>query len=282
MSAVLNLQKNIITGNKSITELLREALFIATKLNLEDFKSWLNNELKGYDDTTYVSDYRKLHTSLKFRNPYHGWQPALINNAEIAEIVNNMNVQQPISEIEYLCQHEDDEFQTNISDHQKAMLMKIFRTDNMPAQFVSKVQLIGIIEHVKTLLLEWALKLEQEGILGDEYMTFTSSEKEKAKETIHIENFNGVMGDVKHLGNLSTGNNASNVSNITIIHNKIDQLIEELKKLDFSNKQELIAELQNNQNDSSKLTATLGKLLTRASEISGVVPFIKEILGNIL
>lgn len=281
MSAVLMLQKNIITGNKSITELLREALFIATKLNLKDFRTWLNNELKGYDHETPVADYRKLHTSLKFHNPYQGWISAIIENVELTQVINYINIKQPISEIEYLCSCETDNFKMDISDHQTKMLMETFNTDFEPRQVISKVQLVGIIEHVKTLLLEWALKLEQEGILGDDNMAFTPHEKEKAKETIHIENFNGVMGDVEHLGNLSTGDHANNKSNITITNNKIDQLIQELRKLEFSNKQELIAELQANQNDSSKLTATLGKLLTKASEISTVVPYIKEILGSI-
>lgn len=281
MSAVLMLQKNIITGNKSITELLREALFIATKLNLEDFKTWLNHELKGYDHDTHVAEYRKLHASLKFRNPYQGWIPALINDARLVEIINHIDIKQAISEIEYLCSCEGHEFQTNISDHQKKMLMETFSTDFEPAQFISKVQLVGITEHVKTLLLEWALKLEQEGILGDDNMAFTSHEKEKAKESIHIENFNGVMGDVEHLGNLSTGDNASNVANITVLNKKIDKLVEELEKSNFTNKKELISELKENRNDSSKLTETLGKLLSRASEISTVVPFVKEVLGSL-
>ena len=57
MSIVLDLQKHIIENKKTPTELLREALLISTKLKLYDFRDWIDNELKGYENKN-VPSYR--------------------------------------------------------------------------------------------------------------------------------------------------------------------------------------------------------------------------------
>lgn len=46
--AVIELQILCQDESKPITQLLRQALVIATKLDIEDFVDWCNNELKGY------------------------------------------------------------------------------------------------------------------------------------------------------------------------------------------------------------------------------------------
>jgi hypothetical protein len=61
------------------------------------------------------------------------------------------------------------------------------------------------------LLLEWTLKLEEDNILGNDDLIFSTEEKELAKN-IHIENFYGVMGEIDNIGNLSTGSNTINNS----------------------------------------------------------------------
>ena len=62
------------------------------------------------------------------------------------------------------------------------------------------------------MLLEWTLKLEEDNIFGNDDLFFSEAEKKSAKN-IHIENFNGVMGDVEKLGNMSTGANTKNIYN---------------------------------------------------------------------
>jgi hypothetical protein len=48
-----------------------------------------------------------------------------------------------------------------------------------PYRFISHNQLAGIVDTVRTIIVEWSLKLEAEGILGAG-MTFSESEKKKA------------------------------------------------------------------------------------------------------
>ena len=66
-------------------------------------------------------------------------------------------------------------------------------------RLASTSELAGILDTVRTTLLEWALKLEAEGILGDGVM-FSPEEKVKAQssQVINIEQFHGVLGDINH------------------------------------------------------------------------------------
>lgn len=280
MSIVIDLQKHIIENRKSITEILREALFIALKLKLNDFRDWINSELKGYDNDN-LPTYRILRSELKFFNPYHGWQPSTVADIKTDNLINTRKISQSISELENLVSSSESKNLTiGFNGHAQKAICDLFHTDCEPASFIGKTQIIGIIEQVKTILLEWSIKLEEEGILGDENMSFSTDETKKAQQNIHIENFNGVMGDVKSLGNVSTGDHNKNIATITNnLNEKIDELIRQIDTLDIANKNELIDEINENRDNKEKLTKTLGQLITRGSEISTIIPAIVSLLG---
>lgn len=148
------------------------------------------------------------------------------------------------------------------------------------AIFTHSSTLTGILEQVKTTLLEWSIKLQKEGIIGDDNMSFNQEEKEKAQKNIHIENFNGVLGDSAILGNVSTGDHNQNIATINnTLNTKIDMLIKEIENLPLSDKEEIIVEINENREDKSELTKILGNLLTRGSEVATVIPIIGALLG---
>jgi len=279
MSIVLDLQKHIIQNKKTSTELLREALLISSKLELYDFRDWINNELKGYEDKK-VPSYRILRSELKFYNPYYGWKSSLINDEELDKLINTQHIQQPISDLEHIISDSDsNELDILLYDQQKMMLMKVFNTDNEPSCFINKVQIDGIIEQVKTALLEWTIKLEENKILGDKNMSFSNEEKKKAQQNIHIENFNGVMGNIDNLGNLSTGDYNHNITTINnSINSKLNKLIEDISRLDIDDKEEIIREIENHRENKKQLTQILGNLITRGAEIATIAPAIGELI----
>jgi len=281
MSMVLDLQKHIISNEKTPTELLREALLISHKLKLDDFKNWIDNELKGYSSDDNISNYRILAGTLKFWNPYNGWIPAQYTNKKLEDFFSNLFIYQSIAELENLIQtSEDGTLNYPLSGSQSKELMKIFTTDLEPTIFLSLTQIVGIIEKVKTTLLEWTIELEENQILGDENMSFSNEEQDKAQKNIHIEKFYGVMGNVDNLGNLSTGDYNQNTTTINNnINSKINELIEKIDTLDIFDKSQIIQEIEENRDDKGKLTEILGQLMTRGSEIATVAPAIGELLG---
>src|SRR5258705_4398624 len=73
---VIQLQKEILSSEKSVTELLRTAKVIASKLDLNEILSWIESELNGYTVPKSVPDYRIANgVHLRVLNPYRGWCP---------------------------------------------------------------------------------------------------------------------------------------------------------------------------------------------------------------
>jgi len=283
MSIVLNLQKNIISDKANIKDLLREALLIASKLNLSDFQIWINNELKGYPNSRKVASYRIISGEVKFFNPYHGWQsiPADITGLLEETSANTLYLNQSIAEIEDLILKKGSEsLAFSFEEEFAKILRKTLKANVKFAIFTHTSSLKSILEQVKTTLLEWSIKLEKEGIIGDEKMSFTNEEQEKAQKNIHIENFNGVMGNIENIGNVSSGDYNQNIATINnTLNTKIDTIIEQIEKLSLSDKKEIIDEINENRENKEALTKTLGKLITKGSEVASILPAIGELLG---
>jgi len=287
MSIVLDLQKNIINNKVNIKDLLRESLLIASKLKLNDFKIWINNELKGYSPNLEVSNYRIILGEVKFLHPSQGWQliPAYIAETLNETSANTLYLHQSIAEIEDLILKKDSEsFAFSCPEELPEILREALNLDVKFAIFTHSSSLINIVEQVKTTLLEWTIQLEENQILGDKNMSFSHEEKSKAQKNIHIENFNGLMGNIENLGNVSTGDYTQNTTNINhTLNTKIDTLIEKIEELSLSDKKEIIDEINENRENKEALTKTLGNLitkgLTKGSEVATIIPAIGELLG---
>ena len=102
-SLVLELQREAMDPQARLSDILRKAVVVATKLGIDEFKSWAESELKGYGRDTGIPSYRKVHGEMKAHNPYHGWIPVIVQDAELANMISNRDIGQPISELEALC-----------------------------------------------------------------------------------------------------------------------------------------------------------------------------------
>jgi len=95
-SAIYNLQREILAGNQSITQLIRQAKLIAAKLNLKDVEKWVDMELNGYPPEVEPPPYRAFSTeTVVVHNPYRGWMYA-------GDFRLDIRARQPIAEIEQL------------------------------------------------------------------------------------------------------------------------------------------------------------------------------------
>src|SRR5688500_16815305 len=111
----------------------------------------------------------------------------------------------------------------------------------VPTLLVSSSELHGIVAAVRDTILQWSLRLERDGILG-EGMTFSREEVQKAANTTYnIQNFSGVLGNV-------TGSTIQ-VGNYNAIHadlkrlgvsqsarNELEDILDELGKAPPSGK----------------------------------------------
>ena len=100
-SAVHDLQKALLEGQQSLTQLLRQTSGIAAKLHLEQVERWVDLELTGFAEDAEPPTYRKVFTQRLeiYNSDREGWQFA--GNLNYA-----LKARQPIVEIEDLSRRE--------------------------------------------------------------------------------------------------------------------------------------------------------------------------------
>ena len=200
-SIILELQLLASTSGTSAVELLRKALLVATKLDTKPFRSWVEWELKGYADAPddELPPYRRVITEMRYQNPYHGWQQLRFDNSKAEALFNSVVIRNPIAEIEEMAKPSEGFVTMPVpAEMLKYLVQQIPLLEEMPVtRFVASNRVHGMVDAVRTVVLEWALKLESEGILGDG-MTFSDDEKKKAtaSQIFNIGQLTGNIGDI--------------------------------------------------------------------------------------
>lgn len=200
-SIVLELQEMATEKRHDIDDLLRKALLVATKLNLHEFREWINHELRGYPADAEIPPYRTTRATIHVFNSEQGRRiPFHLYTLpdETIDVLTRVRARQPISSLVELAKSDESELSVQLSPREEEFLIK--GQDEFPMQpvkVISRNAVIEAIDAVRSTILEWSLQLEAEGIVGDG-MTFSSGDKERAasSKSIHIQNFQGILGDV--------------------------------------------------------------------------------------
>jgi hypothetical protein len=212
-SPVLELQHDAMNGDADLTSLLRKCMVIATKLDLKDFLTWTNNELRGYTDDEKLPSYRLVPAELKGFNPYNGmWLPLMFQEDE-PTWARQRGLSQSIAELEAVIGKSVRHIELSLPENLARHLMESAEMPRPPVSHININCVIAVLDAVRNVILDWSLKLEANGILG-EGMVFTSREKQAAmSNTYNIQNFNGILGPV----------NAASVEikNYTDLHQKL-------------------------------------------------------------
>ena len=230
-SIVLELQNEIVSSNCDVVNILRKAHLIASKLKLADFDQWIQHELNGYPDQESCPEYRKVRGSLKAFNPYNGRIPVFIQNNESEKMICEKKLANSISEIISLCQSSKNELMIEFPGEQNVWLDKMFNS-LLPMRYALHIPTTAvkdIEEKVKNTILEWTLKLESEGIVG-ENMVFSDTEKESAVSI--PQTVNNYYGNTSVIN--STSDNAQIVSGsentVTFSYDKVKDIVDAVEK----------------------------------------------------
>lgn len=201
-SIVLQLQELATDKANDISDLLRKALLVATKLGLADFKQWIESELNGYRNNVDVPHYRKARAQLKLKNPYHGLVPIYFSDQSLADALCDVELRDPIENFQSLIARPGPSGRYLILPltHEQEIFLLESQSNYAqlpPVRTLSTNQLGIVIDAVRTKILEWSLELESKGILGDGLL-FSKEEKAIASlsPSINIHNFQGVLGNV--------------------------------------------------------------------------------------
>ncbi|MFC9419351.1 hypothetical protein ACIG6B_07370 [Bacillus mobilis] len=224
---VLDLQKEAYDSKSDVVALLRKAYVVARKLKLKEFGDWINEELNGYQSYEKTPDYRNVCGQLKARNIYYGLVPVLIDNSELADIFTNRKLIHPISEVESYANGEGDIMLT-FTPGQRKVLNNATGAETEYYLHVSKNQVGSVVDSVRNIVLEWSLKLEEEGILG-EGMSFSKEEKEKAQNSNPITTI--IQGNATGIQIQSqTSNSSQTIQQDNLDIQKVDELLHNIKE----------------------------------------------------
>ncbi|WP_156947070.1 hypothetical protein [Bradyrhizobium sp. WSM3983] len=228
------IQNDAFEQNLPVSVLLRKVKAAASKLNLPPTEKWVEHELNGYDKGN-PPEYRILFGKPKALNPVRGWIPIIFQEDELNQTLARCPVAQSIASLEALVANgESDHLQFPLPP---AMIMDINRL--MGIQFgtmavhISPSQVHGLLDAVRNLVLDWALKLERAGIHGSG-ISFNNREKELAKEASTTINIGSIGSMVGNLGSHNTSGDiiASDISSQQL-HDLLTQLqphLSEIKK----------------------------------------------------
>ena len=201
---IIELQKAALEDTADIETLLRKAFLIAKKLKLREFEEWISKEQNGY--TEKVPDYRYISGDLKAWNPYRGWIPVILQG-EGFDFLSKLPLSEPVSVISdayNTCKGTSIAFTFNT----QAVKFLNKNTDGFDTTYsfhTSKMELHKIISAVRDKILEWALLLEDNGIVG-EGLVFSDSEKRTAETSKTINNYTNNFFSTVDNSNINQGN----------------------------------------------------------------------------
>lgn len=252
-SLVLDLQSDALSTDISLSELLRKALAVSRKLDIETVRRWIEFELDGYRNSNKadleMAPYRKVFGTLKFYNPYQGLIFARFNDHRLSELCESAVLYESISELEDLLRSGKPHLQRGYDPNQSEILRDHFKTDFEPYLEIPRQQVVKILDSVKRKILDWSLELEAQGIKGDG-MTFSKQEQQAAAIVQHntVNNTTNNIGSMSHSQiqqHSSGGQNMANKDAVEQARMLVEALSESLAALKLSSaaENELRAEI---------------------------------------
>jgi hypothetical protein len=199
-SIVLELQRDSLNPAVAVSDLLRKALLIATKLDIPDFKIWIENELGGYRGSSSVPPYRISSGQVMGMDEWGREIPVLFQTTEQSEVAARVRFSDSVAEIEALLQRairdKMGRFSVDYTPEQQAILRDGSQHGLVKhTRYIRVEDLKGVIDAVRTEILRWSMKLEKDGILG-EGMTFSTEEQRRASGVHYTTHFHGSVGNV--------------------------------------------------------------------------------------
>lgn len=248
-SLVLELQRDTLDRNVRVSDLLRKALVVAKKLGLEDSVAWISKELNGYLPDDECPSYRTLAGEVKAWNPYHGWVPVYFEDLKQANRLSKLVCRQSIAELESLLEGKSKNgiFGMPYSKDVELDLLKGIGPLTRPNLQVQHSSIFRVIDAARTIVLEWALKLERDGVLG-EGLSFSPEEKKIASgPAYNITNFFGPV-EQSQIQQQTTQSTQTAIKSVLDLQ-KVKDFVESVKTsfneldLDAENNRELKAEV---------------------------------------
>lgn len=195
-SIVLELQQEALNRKIRVSDLLRKALVVARKLGQSEFQKWIEKELNGYADGKDIPDYREVKGEVRGWNPYRGWIPLIFEDSKMGQQFSRRRSGQPIAELEHLLEGDkDSSLHMPFPLETQRELSKGFGFETQVSLITPQSSIVGIVDAARTIVLNWSLGLEEQGIVG-EGLSFSAKEREVAMNS--PQNINNFYGPIQN------------------------------------------------------------------------------------
>lgn len=189
---MIELQRKALSTDISVSNLLRTAYVVARKLKIESFEQWIDSELNGYIRKE-TPEYRNTRPGIVAFNPYRGYMP--VHFPEMDYPIRNS-----VPELESLLENsKKGTVISKLSYEQQRLMMEHTGVEYEFSFEIPMNILKSVLETVRNLILDWSLKLEETGIVGEE-LSFSLEEVEKAKDesVSNVNNFITIYGNMNN------------------------------------------------------------------------------------
>ncbi|KRA44586.1 hypothetical protein [Pseudoxanthomonas sp. Root630] len=173
---VIDLQGAALDSSVPIADLLRKALLVSRKLGVRDIEEWLNWELHRYPSGEQLPDYRKVRGRLHARDEDGDLIP--VQFREPMDYAERASVVQSVAELEEVAAAAKGGFVNLSLSHTLQKIMREATNQGPGVEFILEIsasKYVQVLSAVRTRVLNWALALEEQGILGAG-MTFSTKE----------------------------------------------------------------------------------------------------------
>jgi hypothetical protein len=165
----------------SSSELLRKALVASRRLGNAEVADWVQYELNGFPHGVELPSYRRIKGELQGEDDWVGWKPVLFtkNYGDI----DRASIHQSIAELEAMQDKAGTGFLYLSLPHENQQLLRKATGEEIRfALCIPQHAVVRCVQNVRNLILEWALKLESEGVTGQG--TSFSPQEVKAASTV--------------------------------------------------------------------------------------------------
>jgi hypothetical protein len=269
---VEELQRAATDPSVSIGDLLRKAKLVASKLGQTKTALWIDAELSGDFDGLEFPEYRRVPVRAMHYHPMHGTYPLVTTNARMNEVINEaVFLPRPAREIEQFANGADDQIFISVPPKAVESLRKILSEVYDIRHLTSRAAFAGILDGIRTRVLDWALELENNGVHG-EGMSFSPEEKHRASSIVvnmSGGNFAGVVGESHGVGAQHVSQQVGQV--IERAHDLARRLLDESRELPEDDRTIIAAAVEavNAASDESGLRKALKFTKSAVAKITG-------------
>lgn len=236
MGLLTEIQNDALSDSTPVATLLRKVMVLAANLDSEVLEDWVKHELHGYGGDVDVPNYRSFIMNFKINGQDRRWKmtaqavPQILVNQIVKD--DNFHVfecRQPIGTINLdEIKVSEGRFSINLDNYILLLQGKLYDPSVSLTRFwgeISASQVLGIIDAVRSRVLDFVLKLKRTYPEADAIDGLITKTHEDKQAVTHIY-YTTIQGD--NVG--PVGNNAGASITITVNRGNKVQLREELAK----------------------------------------------------